>query len=76
MSNTKSQEVVINTSPGLFFLFVVFLALKLTGTVTWSWWIVTMPLWIGFVLMLSLVFIALVIASVATILVAIAHLFK
>jgi hypothetical protein len=28
-------------------LFVVFLVLKLTGTVDWSWWIVTLPLWIG-----------------------------
>ena len=27
--------------------FVVFLILKLTGTVDWSWWIVTLPLWIG-----------------------------
>lgn len=31
------------TIPGL--LFVVFLSLKLTGTIGWSWWAVTMPLW-------------------------------
>ena len=27
-------------------LFVVFLVLKLCGTITWSWWWVTAPLWI------------------------------
>lgn len=27
-------------------LFVVFLVLKLCGTIDWSWWWVTAPLWI------------------------------
>lgn len=26
-------------------LFIVFLVLKLTGVITWSWWWVTAPLW-------------------------------
>jgi hypothetical protein len=26
-------------------LFLVFLALKLTGSIAWSWWWVTAPLW-------------------------------
>ena len=26
-------------------LFVVFLVLKLVGVISWSWWIVTAPLW-------------------------------
>lgn len=29
-------------------LFVVFLILKLTGYIDWSWWWVTAPLWIPF----------------------------
>jgi hypothetical protein len=29
-------------------LFIVFLVLKLTGTIDWSWWWVTSPLWIPF----------------------------
>ena len=29
-------------------LFIVFLVLKLTGTINWSWWWVTSPLWIPF----------------------------
>jgi len=28
-------------------LFIVFLVLKLTHTIDWSWWWVTSPLWIG-----------------------------
>ena len=27
-------------------LFIVFLILKLTGNINWSWWWVTSPLWI------------------------------
>ena len=38
-----------NTSNGLGLgtvLFIVFLILKLTGNIDWSWWWVTSPLWI------------------------------
>ena len=38
-----------NTSNGLGLgtvLFIVFLILKLTDTIDWSWWWVTNPLWI------------------------------
>lgn len=31
-------------------LFIVFLVLKLTGVIAWSWWWVTAPLWIGLAL--------------------------
>lgn len=31
-------------------MFLLFLVLKLTGVIDWSWWFVTMPLWIGAVL--------------------------
>ena len=38
-------------------LFVVFLILKLTGYIDWSWWWVTAPLWIPFAIaMIFLVF--------------------
>jgi hypothetical protein len=32
-------------------LFIVFLVLKLTGHIDWSWWWVTAPLWGGLVLL-------------------------
>ena len=40
-------------------LFLVFLVLKLTNTIDWSWWWVTSPLWIGVVIwvILSLILI-------------------
>jgi len=35
-------------------LAILFIGLKLTGFITWSWWIVTLPLWGGAVLVISL----------------------
>lgn len=41
--------------------FIIFLVLKLTGAIDWSWWWVTSPLWIGFsfvfLILLVLIFI-------------------
>lgn len=45
-------------------LFVVFLVLKLTETIDWSWWWVTAPLWIPVGLVLVIAFIACVIAII------------
>lgn len=39
-NNTTSQISL------LFALFIVLLVLKLTGYITWSWWLVTAPLWL------------------------------
>lgn len=36
-------------------LFIVFLVLKLTDHIDWSWWWVTSPLWIPFALFVPLV---------------------
>ena len=44
-----------NTSNGIGFgtvLFLVFLVLKLTGNIDWSWWWVTSPLWIPLALII------------------------
>ena len=59
-----------NTSNGIGLpgvLFVVFLVLKLTGNIDWSWWWVTSPLWIPLALGLSIVCVAIVIVIVALI---------
>lgn len=40
MDNKQQGEVSF-----LGLLFLVFLTLKLTGYITWSWWWVTAPLW-------------------------------
>lgn len=43
MSETKVQYTY--SFPLCSVLFVLFLALKLTGHIDWSWWWVTAPLW-------------------------------
>lgn len=40
-------------------LFLIFLVLKLTGNIDWSWWWVTSPLWISFLLFLIVLAVAL-----------------
>ena len=43
-------------------LFIVFLVLKLTYTIDWSWWWVTAPLWGGIAILLAIVVIAAIVA--------------
>ena len=35
-------------------LTILFIALKLLGKITWSWWWVLSPLWIGFIVVILL----------------------
>jgi hypothetical protein len=51
-NNTKSGGIGITTV-----LFLIFMTLKLTKTIDWSWWWVTSPLWIPFVLGLAVLLI-------------------
>jgi hypothetical protein len=44
-------------------VFIVFLILKLVGTIDWSWWWVTAPLWIPLAIGLVLVGILVIIKS-------------
>ena len=46
-------------------LFIVFLVLKLTNNIDWSWWWVTSPLWIPFALVIGIIFIAFLIVVIA-----------
>lgn len=45
-------------------LFVVFLVLKLTGTIHWSWWWVTAPLWIGVALFMGVVLLLILVKAI------------
>lgn len=52
MANNETK-----TSTGVsatFLLFLVFLVLKLTGVITWSWWWVTAPLWVPMALIVAI----------------------
>lgn len=48
-------------------VFIVFLVLKLTGVIAWSWWWVTAPLWGGVALVVAVVLLCFVIAGVAAV---------
>lgn len=60
MSNNSSSS-----SSGIGFaglLTIVFITLKLTGVIAWSWWWVLSPLWVGFATLLVLLAIVGVVA--------------
>jgi hypothetical protein len=60
MSNNSSSS-----SSGIGFaglLTIVFITLKLTGVIAWSWWWVLSPLWIGFAIVLALLILVALIA--------------
>ena len=57
MSN--NTKISCSGSP-CFILFIVFLVLKLTNTIAWSWWWVSAPLWIPFGLAIVFYFIAII----------------
>ena len=46
-------------------LFIVFLILKLTHTIDWSWWWVTAPLWIPFGIVIILLIVLGIIALIS-----------
>ena len=51
MSSSSSSTGVIGFA-GL--LTVLFVGLKLTGVIAWSWWWITSPLWISFLLVIAI----------------------
>jgi hypothetical protein len=53
--NKSSSSSGVSTAE---LLTILFIGLKLTGYIDWSWWWVLSPLWIGFVVGFSIVFIA------------------
>jgi hypothetical protein len=57
---SKDQTTTFFNSSILTILFIVFLVLKLTGNIDWSWWWVTSPLWIPVAAVFTLIVIALV----------------
>lgn len=62
---TSNKNVTVS-SPGVGFvglLTLVFIVLKLTGVIAWSWWWVLSPLWISFGLWIALMILVLVIGT-------------
>lgn len=63
MSNERSTASSSGVTSG-FLLFLVFLVLKLTHVIDWSWWWITAPLWGGLALVVAIVLIVLAVAGV------------
>ncbi len=62
MSNSSSSSSGIGV---LGLLGVVFVTLKLTGYINWSWWWVTAPFWGGFVAMIAILLGAVMVFAVS-----------
>lgn len=45
-------------------LLIIFIVLKLVGSIAWSWWWVLAPLWVPVAFWLIIIFIGLIIAAV------------
>jgi hypothetical protein len=54
MSNETASGGCGTSFTGL--LTLLFIGLKLTGYINWSWWWVLSPLWIGFIFVLLVLF--------------------
>ncbi len=64
-----SNQVSVNNTvsmPVLSILGVVFIVLKLTGHIDWSWWWVLAPFWLIPIAWVALVLVALVFAALTT----------
>ena len=65
---SDSPKTMSSSSSGISFpgaLTVLFVGLKLTNVITWSWWWVLSPIWISFSLVVVVIAIAVIIAIIA-----------
>lgn len=53
MSGVRGTKTASNSGSVVFLVFIVFLVLKLTGVIDWSWWWVTSPLWLAAMAMVA-----------------------
>jgi hypothetical protein len=63
------MSVSSSSSGGIGFvglLTILFIALKLTNCIDWSWWWVLSPLWIGFIIGIFFIIVAIIVAIIAT----------
>lgn len=57
-------------------LFIVFLVLKLTNVTAWSWWWVTSPLWIPWLIIGAILVVGLTIAGIVLLIAALIEVFS
>ena len=61
---SEKQITPINSGI-LTMMFIVFLTLKLTGNIDWSWWWVTSPLWLPIAILFTVVLVLFVAGVIA-----------
>ena len=55
MSNDDAKKVSVQVGPGfLSLLTLLFIGLKLTNYIDWSWWWVLAPIWVSFVILMPI----------------------
>ncbi len=59
-----NKEITIKNSWFAPVLGLIFITLKLTGVITWSWWWVLSPFWIPFAIFVVALIVLLVIAAI------------
>ena len=63
MQNIPNDKVVVKQSfPFLSILCLIFVFCKLTGYISWSWWLVFAPVWVPFAMVLGIAVIIVIIA--------------
>ncbi len=65
---SKEQKITVTNISIPTTVFIVFLILKLTNNIDWSWWWVTSPLWIPILLGVSLAVLIIFVATIIIIL--------
>lgn len=65
MSNTTATATCQPSFPLLGVLGLIFITLKLTGVISWSWWLVLLPFYGGLALLLAFLLIAALVAGAA-----------
>lgn len=64
---SDNNTVVVGGFPFVSILALIFITLKLVGTITWSWWWVLSPIWIPIAIVGTIFLIAVVFALLAAI---------
>ena len=62
-----TNEIKYTGPSGLTIMFLIFMTLKLTNFIDWSWWAVTAPLWVPITIVLTILFIVLFIYGIGMI---------
>jgi cation transport ATPase len=63
---TKVINKVSVNFPWSFILFLVFLVLKLTEVIDWSWWWITAPLWLPIIIIVGMEVVFFLVVTIAS----------